>query len=248
VLNKDMSIAIPVPLLVAAVSTADPGGRRDEFFDSSGIGLLPVTTLVIWVCCLIVGVIGIIWPGNRSAPPTTQPQSSAIEAIEVEVTKEPAPPAEMAPPPGPPLSPRQTAITPEASPPLAAMISADPLTPLAQPAQMPMRHVNPAPAAPPVHAANAVAPVTSITFGVGVGRQPEPEYPMEAQYAGQQGTVTVLFNVGQDGQVVSATVVAPCPWPILNQAAARSIRDTWHFPTGPPRAYMVKITYQMRQQ
>jgi TonB family protein len=229
-----MSFALPVPLLVAAVSTADSGGRRDEFYDPRGIGLLPATTLVIWVCCLVVGIIGMIWPGGSSSTPTTQ-QAMPIEAVEVEVTNHA--PAQAAPPPPPQVSPQIVQLSPQA-PPLIPALFADPLMPLAQPAQMPLRAVN---TAVPL---GAMA-VKTITFGVGEGRQPMPEYPEEARYAGEEGTVTIVFNVDKDGDVTSATTDTPCRWPILNGAALRAVRQTWHFGPGPPRAYIVVIRYEL---
>jgi protein TonB len=143
------------------------------------------------------------------------------------------------------LSPRQTAITPEAAPPLAALASPDPLTvlsPLSPPSQ---------PTATPQHSVNS-APVSSgpvaITLGVGEGRQPTPEYPEEARYAGEEGTVTIVLNVAQDGSVTSATAATPCQWPILNEAALRAVRQTWHFAPGPPRTFIVAIRYELRRR
>ena len=238
-----MSFVLPIPFLVAAVSTADPGRRRDEFYDSRGIGLLPATTLVIWVCCLIVGIIGIFWPGNPSSAPTTQPQSIAIEAVDVEVMNHPP---DMTPA-SDQLPPQITALAPQVPPPLAATLFPDPLTPLTRLMQMPPRSV--IPVALPLGAApvNTLA-VKTITFGVGEGRQPTPEYPEEARYAGEEGTVTILFNVDQDGRVTSATAATPCPWPILNQAAVSAVRQTWHFGPGPPRTYIVAIRYQLTRR
>jgi TonB family protein len=206
----------------AAAATLEPAARRDEFSDSRGVGLVPATTLVIWVCCLIVGAIGIFWPDNASAPPTTQPQSTAIEAIDVEVTNEPSAPPEAAPSPGPSLAPQAMALAPEAALPLA----------------VPLRPVNSAPAA---------ASVKSITFGVGEGCQPTPEYPEEARDAGEEGTVTIVFNVAADGSVTSATAVTPCRWPILNEAALRAVRETWRFAPGPPRTFIVAIRYELKR-
>jgi len=226
-----MSFALPIPLLVA-VSTADGEGRRDEFYDPRGIGLLPATTLVLWVSCLIVGIIGMMWPRGSSSAPTTQ-QASPIEAVEVDVTNE-APP-QTAPPP-PQVAPQIAQLWPQAPP--APFVDA--LTPLAQPVQMPLRAVNAAPV--------SAAPVKAITFGVGEGRQPTPEYPEEASYAGEEGTVTIVFNVDQDGDVTSATADTPCGWPILNEAALRAVRQTWHFGPGPPRTYIVAIRYELTRR
>jgi TonB family protein len=226
-----MSLAsIPVPIFFAAMSSVKPAvAARDDFSDSRGVGLVPAMTLVIWVCCLIVGAIGMIWPDIPPGPAATQPQSTAIEAIQVDVTNEPSDQPELASPPGPPL---------------AAVASPDPLmvlSPLNPPSQ---------PMATPQHSVNSAPPNSgpvAITLGVGEGRQPTPEYPEEARYAGEEGTVTIVFNVAADGSVTSATAATPCQWPILNEAALRAVRQTWHFAPGPPRTFIVAIRYELRR-
>jgi protein TonB len=227
-----MSFTLQIPLLPTILSTTQPPTRRDDFADSRGVGLMPAATLVLWLGCLVVGIIGILSPDNSAPPPTTQPQSDQIEAIEVEVTKEPALPSVN---PSPPQSAQTFAAPAPEAPQLAAL---QPPTAFAQLAQMPLR---------PVNNLRTVAPVRNITFGEGEGRQPEPDYPEEARLAGQQGTVTILFNVARDGQVLGADAVAPCPWPILNQAALRAIRQTWRFGPGPLRSYLISIQFQLRE-
>jgi protein TonB len=88
---------------------------------------------------------------------------------------------------------------------------------------------------------------TRLTYGVGEARQPAPEYPPEAQRAGEEGTVIVQFTVDENGHITSAEASTPSPWPSLNNAAVRAVRDTWRFPTGPSRNYEVVIQFELRK-
>jgi protein TonB len=89
--------------------------------------------------------------------------------------------------------------------------------------------------------------VSHLTLGQGEGRQPPPMYPREAVIGRQEGTVGLRFTVGEDGRVVSVDVISPSPWPLLNQAAARAVRETWHFVPGPRRIYDVPIEFQLNR-
>ena len=77
------------------------------------------------------------------------------------------------------------------------------------------------------------------------GRQPAPDYPWRAQREGQEGTVTVRFTVSEEGRVLAAEAVKPCPWNMLNEAAVRVIKERWRFVTGPIRLYEVSIRFQL---
>jgi len=90
-----------------------------------------------------------------------------------------------------------------------------------------------------------VPQVTQLVYGQGEGAQPTPDYPREAALAGEEGVVGVRFTVDGDGNVQSADAVRPCKWPILNQAAVRSILDTWKFEAGAPRTFEINIIYQL---
>ena len=101
-------------------------------------------------------------------------------------------------------------------------------------------------APPPPPAPAATAPVVArLTLGEGEGRQPPPAYPREAILARQQGTVQLRFTVDETGTVQSVEIIVPSRWPLLNQAATRAIRDTWHFNPGPRRVYEVPIEFQL---
>ena len=100
--------------------------------------------------------------------------------------------------------------------------------------------------APPVIAAT-VPVVRHLTLGEGEGRQPAPEYPREAIMARQEGTVTLRFSVDETGRVTNVETASPCRWPLLNQAAVRTVRERWHFSPGPPRTYEVPIEFQFEK-
>src|SRR5580704_17542695 len=67
-------------------------------------GLLPVSTLVLWSACFVVGVVGLLWP-RRPAPPTLAPPPVEAVLLNVETicqrtTAEAKPPsAEISTPP-----------------------------------------------------------------------------------------------------------------------------------------------------
>ncbi len=197
-------------------------------------GLLPVATMVLWCACLAVGVIGLPTPLRRSAPAVEPPPIDAellnVEAMNRRPTvaenppSAPASPADMsAPPPQPIMAPPSPAIT------FAEAVKA------------------------PVHAVETPEIVSThpsiiqLTFGEGEGRQPPPEYPDEARFAGQEGTVVVRMTVEEDGRVSDASAFSHCPWPILNNAAVHAVRTTWRFPNGPVRSYEVSIQFQLNR-
>jgi len=55
------------------------------------------------------------------------------------------------------------------------------------------------------------------------GSIPKPAYPRAAKLAGQEGKVVVFFTVDEQGNVVSASVTGPCPFPLLNEEARRAV-------------------------
>ena len=95
---------------------------------------------------------------------------------------------------------------------------------------------------PPVRAAPAVQ---QLTFGEGEGKQPAPEYPLAAIRRGQEGVVLVRFTVGNDGRVLGAGSVVASPWPLLNEAALRTVRERWRFRIGSSRVYEVAIRFEI---
>jgi len=227
--------------------------NRDQSFH--GVGLVPSATLVLWLTCLTVGMVGICWPPifARGVPPiqAVEVRMISVENAPVEeplrspTAKDPRaldthPQAAESGPPPPDL-----AKLPPAPPMLAVAAAPTPQMAFAVPVKARPTEIKTS-AAPPV-AAPVEPAIEHLTFGQAEGAQPAPDYPVEAALAGEQGAVKVRFDVNTDGQVLDAQVVSPSRWPLLNEAAARAIRETWQFPPGPKRAYDVSIVFQLNQ-
>ena len=165
-----------------------------------------------------------------------------MQALQVELKAEP-PPAETE---KQPVDPMQMPSENSAPAPLA-VAQPSPAIAFAVPVAGPIRLVPLSQAAysrptPPVWQAPRVQ---TLTFGQGEGRQPAPEYPRRALQERQQGVVVIRFVVGENGQVSSAETTQPCAWPALNEAALRTVRERWQFPSGDLRIYEIAIRFQL---
>jgi protein TonB len=221
----------------------DQPGKQE--IDKEEIGLVPVLTLVLWVGCVVVAVLGKVLH-TPPPPPTTQPGPIDAQLVNIALEQpleQVMPDAQ--PSPAPPDAPQ--------APPLPAVALPSPAIAMELPVEGPSRLIAPQQAAPQRTVANPearAAPashVQRLTFGQGEGRQPAPEYPTEAIYRRQEGVVVILMTVGEDGHVIAARVEVPCPYAILNQAALRAVRQTWHFPAGPMRNYEIAIQFELTQ-
>jgi periplasmic protein TonB len=121
----------------------------------------------------------------------------------------------------------------------------------ALPVEGPVRLVEPAQArATPLDAVDADRSSTQwavqpLVFGQGEGDQPRPDYPQRARRERQEGRVDVRLRVDPRGRVVQAELSSASPWPLLNEAALRTISSRWRFPQGPVRDYEVAIIFQL---
>jgi protein TonB len=201
--------------------------------------MLLVATFVLWTFCLAVGIVGFTIPAMQQTPPATQPP---IDAVLENVEATSAHPALVSGSHSTP-TPASAAPTPPDPPQIVA-----PGTPVAfaVPVNAPVHNVQPRGVPSPRPATQN--PVIQLTYGVGEGDQPLPEYPDEARFAGQEGTVVIQFTVNESGRVVDAQIASPCQWPILNSAALRAIHDTWRFVHGPVRRYEVSIEFHLNKQ
>lgn len=243
--------------------------------DTSGeVATGAVFTLVLWVGCLVIGLLGLSLAYQRPRPAVRVSATiPMVEMIEVEVADlplslpahspghaaaaMPTPPARSTP--APPPSPAPIEIPPaplflavDAAPLVAPSRGPAPAIAFPVPIETPDRSASPMPAgnSGPATATAAFAPpfaVHSLTFGRGEGRQPAPEYPPAAVRGGQEGTVRIGFGVGAHGRVVDAAVVTPSPWPLLNQAALRTVRDRWRFHSGGVRRFEVSIHFHLEK-
>lgn len=222
---------------------------------------LAVFTLVVWLLCTSLGALGLLLPYARPRPPAPPDEPVIAQSLPVELTAQPAPPPDLPPPSvdplaPPPLPPPPDAMTPPPVTPAIAVAQPNPAIAFALPVEGPTRvvevkraeYVRPAvtntsvvTAAPPASA----PPAQTLTFGEGEGRQPAPEYPRLSARQGQEGVVLIRLTVGLDGGVMSAEVARASPWPLLNQAALKVVRDRWRFRGGPVRTYEVSIRFEL---
>ena len=100
------------------------------------------------------------------------------------------------------------------------------------------------PAISPSTVAGSLTPQT-LVFGQGEGRQPAPEYPAHSLKLGQEGTIDIRLTVDMNGQVTNTAVAGPCAWPLLNDAAERTVRHRWRFSRGSVRVYDVAIRFAL---
>ena len=209
--------------------------------------LVPVLTFVVWMVCLAVGIFGFWLPYARPHRSAKATESVKVQRLVVELGKEPPATSENERLPG----------SPRSAVPLSADAMAPPPIPVAQPSaaiafavpvEGPTRVVPLDQAGYAKPSPRAASAVQRLTFGQGEGRQPSPEYPAQAIQQHQEGTVVVRLVVGESGQVSSAEAIQPCPWPMLNEAALRAVRQQWRFPAGGLRVYEVAIHFQITTQ
>ena len=210
-----------------------------ESADPEGVTVLQTVTLVLWVVCVAIGVLGIVLqpvppPPPAPKPPDLPPVQAEIIKVDFDQPVAQVPPEQQTPP---------DQSVPQDIPPLPEVAMLTPAIKFALPVEGPVSVVGSGRARytrPPASA----GPVRRLTFGAGVPKQPDPEYPSESIQGSQQGDVGVTFTVGPDGRVVSAHVSSPSRWPLLNNAALEVVRDQWHFP--PSWAGSYDYTFQFR--
>ena len=221
-----------------------------------------VFTLVLWSLCLGVGLLGLVFPYPHSHPIRAEDEPMQSRPLEIELSpppvrlpSEPAArrePTVLAPPSLAPIlvplvmdrveveqwvekqQPKVSAI-PAAREEILSSLGAT-IARSATGATV-AREATLAPAAP--------LKVETLTLGQGEGKQPAPEYPAAAKRLGQEGAVVVRFDVNGQGQVTSAELQQPSPWPLLNQSALRVVRERWRFLSGSVRRFVVTIRFEM---
>jgi protein TonB len=208
---------------------------------------IPVVTLVIWLGCSVIAVFGLTLPYARAALAKAQPEPIKVEMLNVELSNDPLP--DLAPPQVASLAtpPPAEAVAQPSLPQAVTVAMPSPAIAFALPVEGATRVVEAEQASYSRAVVNentaTLPPVQQLTFGVGAGKQPAPEYPLAAQDAGQEGTVNVRFVVAANGRVASAEAAAASPWPLLNDSAVRTVRNRWRFPNGATRAYEVAIRF-----
>jgi protein TonB len=217
--------------------------------------MLAVFTGSLWLVFAAAGVTGlrIGYPSamivSKARPPVT------VERLNVNVVRSEQHSLPKTNQMSQPLQVRQPQPQPLPAPPMPSLLPvADPKLdiPFPLPVKGPSRPTEVSKAVPSaMQAAATAAKATNIehlTLGEGEGDQPAPEYPREAKLAHEEGSVIVQMTIGENGDVTDASVTSPCPWPILNQAALRAVRDTWHFPKGGVRYKDIEFVFELHQR
>lgn len=217
--------------------------------------MLAAGTLAVWLLCIVIGGTGLLISYARPRLPVKPAPVLTAELLNVELNDRPLPANSAPPPPSDLVQPPPVThplVVPQA-PPALAVAEPSPQIAFAVPIAAPAAIVPASEASFRTVEAPVVAPAppspapTPLTFGRGEGRQPTPEYPRQALREGQEGTVVVRLTVGENGRVMAADAASPSPWPLLNDAALRVVRQRWRFASGPLRAYEVAIRFTLSQ-
>lgn len=227
---------------------------------AENVSVLSLTTLVIWSGVAAVGLIGasLQYPRPVARPLPLHPIRA--ELLQVALTDEPLGQPEDA---GRGNASLVATVNLRDVPPLPAVAEPSPAIAFALPIEGPVQTVEPSAATyfrpSGLVATNSVAGSASglsagkgsgskgerFAWGRGEGKQPAPDYPRRAVIEGQEGEVLVRFSVDEDGRVLAAEAVKPSPWPLLNEAAVRAIRERWRFPPGVGHLYDVMVRFEL---
>jgi TonB family protein len=210
---------------------------------SDDMSLMPVVTFVIWMVCLAVGLLGFLLPYSRVRRYVKAPEPVKVEKLFVQLGKETIVPSEND---RQPAGGGSSTVVPsdQMAPPAIPVAEPSPAIAFAVPVEGATRVV-PFDQAAYGRPSKPVPTVQRLTFGVGEGQQATPEYPQEAIDQHQEGTVVIRLVVGESGLVTSAEAIQPCPWPLLNESAVRTVHHQWRFAPGVVRAYDVPIHFQI---
>jgi TonB family protein len=206
--------------------------KRDD------IGLVPVATLVICLACIVIGVMGYLYPHEPPKPPTSQPVPVESTLVNVSLTDE-QPPRLQQRSDQPQMQQALAVPAAPSVPALPAVAAPSPAIAFALP-------VNAPPRAAQNRAAVQRAVATQVFVSGADGNQPKPEYPVECQTAGQEGTVRIDFLVTSEGRITDARITQPCEWPLLNQSALRCVREQWSFSPTMQGPHFVLIDFKQQ--
>jgi TonB family protein len=213
--------------------------RHQEMLDEAGLAAVGAT--VLWIGCLGVGVTGLMMPFQPRGLPAKHLLPVQTALIHVELTKAPAPARNSPPKAAEPLPPPPpAAIGPPPAPPMTAVAAPSAAISFALPSTGPTRIVSAADAIPRGSPGDD-SKVQRISEQE-AGQQPRPEYPPEAALNHESGSVVVRFAIDENGSVTSAVAIEPCPFPLINQSALRTVRELWRFPPG--RAGVATYTFE----
>ena len=250
---KSELLAVNMPLTASASAVE---ARPIRVAGADSVSPMAVTILVLWLGCLGIGLLGMALPYVRPQPAPAEPPPIQAEVLDVELipdtfaptAQEALAPLNITEPP-PPVELTQ----PVEPPPLLAVARPDKTIAFPLPVETPARVVEresadiTMPVAEPSPAPIAAPSPQVLTYGQGEGNQPAPAYPRQAVRQGQEGVVVIRFSVGANGRVLAAEAISPSPWPMLNEAALKAVRERWRFRSGNVRVYDVSIRFELKK-
>jgi protein TonB len=226
---------------LVAMPVDQPAGSSPHFAQ--------IVTTVLWFGCILVGTLGFVLPYARPHPAAVAPAPVTVEKLKVELTTEqptsviPLSNQLTAPPPPAALVQPQIAQPIAVAEPSAIVFALPVDGPTITVTPDEATHSRPSAIVAPV--SNSLPSPQALVFGQGEGRQPAPEYPAHSVKLGQEGVVDIRLTVDPSGQVIDTSVASPCPWPLLNDAAERTVRHRWRFSRGSLRVYEVAIRFAL---
>lgn len=216
---------------------------------TSMIHALNIGTLATWLSVLGFGAVGVLLPGWHAPRTTVTLEKLETLTVTADLTLDEDSLGDSSPPPAA-ASPPTTPETLPAPPALPDIASVSPLPEVPELADAPKvteptrSTPQPTPRRTPrattsERSATSEKPATSERPGavmsgkdrIAAGRMPAPDYPTVARRNHQEGTVVVRFSVNSSGRVTAAFAKNPSRWPLLNEAAIRTVRR-WSFPPG----------------
>ncbi len=247
---------LPPPVRIASTAVPAADAARSRMSVSAAVRRevsgVAVATLVLWTCCASVGVAGSLLAYARPTAPRSEPPPLRAEPLAVALTHQPVeePVSALSDLSGLPDSGSQPSTVP--SP--VAVAEPGPGVAFAVPTAGPVRVVSFSEASHRRRGATVAETANrggvgaqTLVFGQGDGRQPAPPYPPRASRQGQEGVVGVRLTVDSAGRVIAAEAAQPCVWPLLNEAAVRTVQERWQFRPGPVRVFDVAIRFRLKK-
>lgn len=197
--------------------------------------------------CLLFLIIGLI--GLKMPKPYIRPLPEVVDIVPVVFTPPDQPPPQQQDQPQD--QPEETRDPVVDAPVVATVVAADPsavkfAVPVSGPVILAPARFASAPPAPQAAKAAPSQPTRFVPTGKEGGSHPWPQvYPRQAQVQRQEGTVTLLINVGEDGVPTSVRVDNTSGSSVLDRYSIDWVRANWRWLPGKHPPYLVDFKYQL---
>jgi len=101
--------------------------------------------------------------------------------------------------------------------------------------------------APPLNPLQAPAQIVGLGNTGAGGERPDPPYPQLAVQTGEQGTIVLLLQSDDAGNVASIDIKQSSGFPFLDHAAVEYVKTHWHLPTDAgTKLFQTTITFKLQ--